>query len=487
MAKRNIIRPIILCFSWLLMFSCTQQLEITPVSSISVNSFWETSDDARGGLAGMYSQFRALGEDLFIMGAARSEIMGEVPIRNASYRIKYYENTINAGIADLDWEQSYAVIGAANLIITNVSDIAFSDEAEKNTILAQAYAMRAYMYFVLARTWGDVPIVTEPVSDFSPQATFRERAPVDQLFALIKEDADQAISLFPNNDFPAGRAQWSKPAAAMLKGKVYLWTGKRMGGGAEDFTTALVAFEETESADVQLLDNYREVFDYDNKGNQEIIFAIHYDAIETEDHYYDDMYSQIAAIRNSNESTVERLSPGGLGYWGPSEVARNQFSEDDLRKDATFYDLYLAEDSSYYTTALIKYDGVVEGNTRRFVDDIVIYRYAELLLLIAEAKNALGQDPSPEMNKIRKRAYGENYDQHLFVGGSPEENDEAILQERLFELGWEGTRWWDLLRFGKAYELVPSLQGRENEIPLLFPLDDETLTRNSSLTQTEGY
>ena len=487
MIKRNIIYLIVLGFPLLFTFSCTDSLEITPISAISVASFWETPDDARGGLAGMYNQFRELGEDLFIMGAARSEIMGKAPIRNASYRIKYFENTLNAGLADLGWQQPYTIIGSANLIIANVPDIEFSDEAEKNNMLAQAYAMRAYMYFVLARTWGDVPVVTEPVSDFSPQATFRERAPVDQVFALIKEDIDQALSFFPDSEFPTGRAQWSKPATNMLKGKVYLWTGKRMDGGTGDFTMALSALEEAETADVQLLDNYSEIFDYDNKGNQEIIFAIHYDGLETEDSYYVDMYTQLAAVRNSFEQTIERLSPAGLGYWEPSEYVRNQFNDDDKRKDATFYNIYLAEDSSLYASALIKYDGIVEGNTRRFIDDIVIYRYAELLLLIAETKNALGQDPSPEMNQIRERAYGDNFDQHVFVSGTQEENDEAILQERLFELGWEGKRWWDLLRFGKAYEVVPSLQGRENEVPLLFPVDEETLTRNSSLIQTPGY
>lgn len=487
MTKRNNTPSIFLFFYILLVFSCTDSLEITPISSISVTSFWESSDDARGGLAGMYNQFRGLGEDLFNMGAARSEIMGAAPIRNASYRIKYFENTLNAGIADLGWQQPYTIIGAANLIIANVPDIQFSGEAEKNNILAQAYAMRAYMYFVLARTWGDIPMVTEPTRDFTPQATFKERAPVEQVFTLIKDDIDQALSLFPDSEFPSGRAQWSKPATHMLKGKVYLWTGKRMDGGTEDFTTALSALEEAETADVQLLDNYSEIFDYDNKGNQEIIFAIHYDGLETEGSYYVDMYTQLAAVRNSFEQTIERLSPAGLGYWEPSEYVRNQFNDDDTRKDATFYNLYLAEDSSLYASALIKYDGLVEGNTRRFIDDIVIYRYAELLLLKAEVKNALGQDPTPEMNEIRQRAYGENYEQHVFISGSQEENDEVILQERLFELGWEGTRWWDLLRFGKAYELVPALQGRETEVPLLFPVDEGTLTRNSSLTQTPGY
>src|SRR5690606_14301315 len=100
---------------------------------------------------------------------------------------------------------------------------------------------------------------------------------------------------------------------------------------------------------------------------------------------------------------------------------------------------------------------------RIFTDDVVIYRYADLLLMKAEAKNALGQDPSDEMNEIRRRAYRDKFAEHIFVNGTKEENDEAILQERLFELTFEAKRWWDLIRFGKAFEKVPSLQGRDSD------------------------
>src|SRR5690606_1898464 len=108
------------------------------------------------------------------------------------------------------------------------------------------------------------------------------------------------------------------------------------------------------------------------------------------------------------------------------------------------------------------------------------YRYADVLLMIAEAKNALDLDPSDEINEVRQRAYGANYAANVFVSTDKIANDEAILKERLLELAFEGKRWWDLIRFDKAMDLVPSLQSRDRGL-LLFPISQSTLSLNPKL------
>ena len=106
----------------------------------------------------------------------------------------------------------------------------------------------------------------------------------------------------------------------------------------------------------------------------------------------------------------------------------------------------------------------------------------------AEAKNALGQDPSEEMNLSRKRAYGDNFDKHIFVNRSKELNDDEILKERLLELVFEGKRWWDLIRFGKAFDIVPSLNNKKGQDHmLLWPLSLTVLTREPQVGQTPGW
>lgn len=472
-------------------YSCTEPLELAPISSIGANSFWKSEQDANGGVIGMYNQFRDLSSrTLYFMGEARSEIMGE-GIQNADYRRKYFENDMNEGNADLNWLQAYRVINYANLVIKNVPNISFPSEENKNDLLAQAYTMRAFMYFILAKTWGDVPLVTTPVEGFDAETTFQERAAVASVFELIKADLDMGIDLFPNNEFGNGRSMWSRPAANTLKGDVYLWTGKTMGGGEADFTTALAALNEAKSADLDLLEDYNRIFDFDNKGNEEIIFSVHFNDFEVSNNMFSDMYLNSLDLKDSyGEETLATIgTPGGFNWWAPTATMRNQFMDEDSRKDGSFFEIYdTDENNTFITSIVVKGNGYTESGTRWFLDDIVIYRYAELLLLIAEAKNALGQDPSAEMNEVRARAYGENFSSHEFTTGSQAENDEAILQERLFELAFEGKRWWDLVRFDKAFEKVPSLNGREGQRHLLiWPITLETISLNSKINQNTGY
>jgi len=472
-------------------YSCIEPLELAPISSIGANSFWQSEQDATGGVIGMYNQFRDLSSrSLYFMGEARSEVMGH-GIQNADFRQKYFENDMNESNADLDWLQSYRVINYANLVIKNVPNISFPSEEKKNDLLAQAYSMRAFVYFVLAKTWGDVPLVTEPVEGYDAETTFQERVAVTAIFDLIKGDLDKAISLFPNNNFPSGRSMWSKAAANTLKGDVYLWTGKTMGGGDADITTALSALNEAKSADLALLDDFSRVFDFDNKGNKEIIFSVHFNDFEVSNNMFSDMYINALDVRDTYDAkTLETIgTPGGFNWWAPSATMRDQFTDEDSRKEGSFFEIYSNEvDNTFITSIVVKGNGYTESGSRRFLDDIVIYRNAELLLLIAEAKNALGQDPSTEINSVRNRAYGDNFSSYEFTNGSQSENDEAILQERLFELAFEGKRWWDLVRFNQAFEKVPSLQGKAGQNYLLvWPISLETISLNSKITQNPNY
>ncbi|GIV62116.1 RagB/SusD family nutrient uptake outer membrane protein [Rhodocaloribacter litoris] len=472
---------------------CDNVLDVKPTSEITVNSFWNGPDDATGALYGMYARFRdQASSNLYIWGAARSEELS-FGLQASEGRERYFLNTLDATFAGPDWLRLYTVVHDANLLLKYVPGIDFNSEAQKNSILAQAHAMRAYVYFIMARTWGGVPIVTEPTEEYDPEKTFRPRNSVSEVFDLIKEDIEAALSLFPDNGFPACRCEWSKPAVEALKGDVYLWTAKRLGGGNADLNTALAALLNAQSADVGLLENYDEIFRYSNKGNREILMAVHFRDLESGETYNNLMYVRDDQIPENATEYGRNLigTGGGLNRWAPSELLRNQFTEDDQRKNATFVELYtLTEngDSTFYASAVRKFRGFVESGSRKFLDDVILYRYADVLLMIAEAKNGLGQDPAPEINQVRQRAYGDAFPAHEFVSGSQADNDDAILQERLLELSFEGKRWWDLVRFGKAFELVPSLQGREGqEHLLLWPISQTTISLNPSIEQNPGY
>jgi len=474
-------------------YSCTEQLELAPVSSISNSSFWKSEDDAKGALYGMYDRLRVIADDNSIMywGDGRSEIMGGSFGTGPNI---YWENLLSASNPGAGWQSMYPIIHHANLILQNVPGIAFRSEEEKNNIIAQAYTTRAMVYFWITRLWGDAIIVTDPTQSFAPEAIIKERSSVATVFELIKADLDQAISLFSDDGIPDGRFVWSKPSANTLKADVYLWTAKMLGGGDADLNTALAALNEVENADVQLLENYSRVFDYDNKGNNEILFAIRFAEFESGSNWGLNSYMANGYVPSNldQESTdiIGVLGPGG-GDFTISEKVRKQFNVADQRRDGTFREVFTVDDAGqkeFYTAFASKYDGTVSGGARLFVDDIVIYRYADVLLLKAEIKNALGQDPTEEMNEIRMRAYGEQFSDFAFTSGSQAENDDAILQERLFEFTFEGKRWFDLLRFGKVYDLVESMQDKVGqEGLLLFPIGESILSLETKVSQNPGY
>lgn len=477
--------------SLLLLTSCEKSVDIEPTSVITAASFWNSADDAKGALIGMYDRFRnTANEHLFVMGELRSDVMTSATAGTLGFD-KYYNHTLTIANPGPSWLTFYETINQANLILKYVPEITFPVEADKNRILAQAHTMRAFVYFSMVKTWGGVPIRTEPTESYDPATIQIARSSVEEVFTLIKSDLDKALQLYPDNTIPTGRALWSKPAANVLKGDVYLWTGKVLNGGVSDFNTALTALNEAKTGDATLLPNYSDVFAYDNKGNREILFAVRYDVIESAHNYFMYMYLNDGGLAVSPE-TREMIGTVGSGNTGNSimqisKTVRDQFLPEDQRRLGTFYEIYNTS-NVFFSAITTKGRGVVDNGTRHFKNDIIIYRYAELLLMIAEAKNALTQDPSNEINEVRKRAFGDEYANNAFVSGSIEANDEAILKERLLELATEGKRWWDLIRFDKVFEKVPILEGRSSERHLLlFPIGNSIRSLEPLVDENPGW
>lgn len=476
------------------MFSaCTDDLTLKPISQITNTSFWNTPEEARGALNGMYVRMRTqAATNFFIWGEARSELWVQNFGFDPSINFYVFTNNLSRVNPGPDWTSMYSVVHDANLILKYVPNIAFANEADKNEILAQAYAMRAFTYFMMTKVWGDLIVIEQPTEGFNPETIYKERSPQADVFALIKKDLDASLALFATNNIPTGRIKWSKPAVNALKADVYLWTAKRLKGGAADFNTALAAIAEVEKSDVQLLPDFSQVFAFTNKGNKEIIMGVRFAEGESTGRSVFGGVTALAAPTApfTPQSVIDKLLPysGKDGYWQMSQVASKQFSDDDLRKNATFIEVNQTKDG--VTTFLYnidqKWPGVITGGVRVMYDDLILYRYADIILMKAEAQNGLGQDPSDAMNLIRKRAYGAKFEAHKFVNGTQASNDEAILQERLFEFVQEGKRWWDLVRFGKALEKVPLLKGK-TENDLLFPLSETILSLEPLVKQNPGY
>ena len=475
-------------------FSCTDSLNLEPISLVSNESFWKTADQAAGGLHGMYYRARnQANTNLLLWGEARSEIWVQNFGMDASNAFPVFMNDLSRTNAGPDWTGMYSAVHDANLILKYVPDIDFVNESEKNSMLAQAHAMRAFLYFTMTKVWGDLILNEEPTEGFIPETTFKERSSQNDVFQLIKRDIEDALALFPDNSFSSHRCYWSKPAVNALKADVNLWTSKKLNGGTDDLNTALNAIAEIEGSDVELLSDFEQIFDYNNKGNKEIIMSFRYFEGESSTRLTLGGITGLDAPKAeyTDAETMEKVAPmigSKNSHWQIANSVVEQFYDDDLRKDASLIQVFETRDG---ITKLLynvdqKWDGIMSGGVMAHYNDYILYRYADVILMKAEAKSALGQDPSTEINEIRKRAFGDNYSDHIFESGTKEYNDEVILQERLFEFYHEGKRWWDLVRFDKALELVPLLEGKDENY-LLFPIAEDILSLEPLVEQNPGY
>src|SRR5690554_1677634 len=220
---KNSYKIILVTFIILQSFACSDLLDLKPISTISSISFWIQGDDADGIVNGMYHLLReeAQNNSLLYWGEGRSETMDWSFGTGPNI---YFENILDANQAGAGWSNLYNIIHHANLLIKYVPELEYDDETVRNNQLGQAYAMRAYVYYLIVRIWGETILHTEPIESFDAEAIQKERSSVNETFDLIKSDIENSLQYFQSEDLHDGRHKWSKPAVYTLKADVYNWT-----------------------------------------------------------------------------------------------------------------------------------------------------------------------------------------------------------------------------------------------------------------------
>lgn len=480
--KRSIMKTKILKFSLIIIslvtFSCEDLLDTTIRSSITGQNFWQNENDFTPYLMGIYNRFRS---NMDYMGF--NEDRSEMWKQGYNARVTPYWSQNITAANTVDWTTYYGTIGHCNLLLEKIEPWTFSNPATKNRIMAETYALRAAIYFYIAKIWGDVPLVLKAVVD--ENEPLYERTPVADVFKQINSDIEKSLSLFPEEGF-VDKYRFSKPAVNALKADVKMWSGKVLGGAAADFNAAINAISEVEKSGVSLLTtSYGTIFD--NRKNNEIIFSLYLNRAEYTSDQYNYAFLRFDTSGGAdNAADLPLALAGQQGYCLSTQaIALIQKYSGDKRISRTCVpEIMQGVIKNYWPN---KFIGTKYSDDRIADSDIIIYRLSDLLLLKAEAYAALGQidNALTNLNKVRARAGIPNYTETTKALVEKE-----ILDERGRELFHELKRWWDLVRAHKSgvvdiYQYIPNLKGKTT--PIYWAIHTNVLAKNSKLVQTLGY
>lgn len=504
-----------------ILMSCNS-LDYSPQDWYGSSNFWKNEAQVEGFMVGIHKHLRDINQYIFLLGEARGGTQktgsGSQGV-SLNYSAPIKDNTFtdnNTGVTN--WADFYGKILNVNEFITKVeNECTFLDTATKNYFLGQAYGIRAYYYFHLYRTFGGVPLIKEAKvmeGVTNAESLYTGRATAKQTLDFIKEDIARSETAFGTNKvIKLNKGMWSKAATSMLKGEVYLWSAKvtteDQTPASGDLGTAKEAVASLLNKDFRLLPDFKDVFAYSNKGNEEIIFALRFLDGEAQNWASDFTYRNANFVNTFyNVNHVKILSDtlliqdAGMQRHEWKEGFFESFDDADTRKRATFLDYY-DKNGTLNGTVFRKCIGTINSSTgkRVFSDDYVVYRYADVLLMMAEIANMEGGDVSRYINEVRERAYGKNYDKtvHGYTNSTFEENELAILHERDKEFVWEGKRWYDIRRMWDAghkplvfsaksnYDSANPVLKESEAYKLLWPIDINTLNNDSKLKNNPGY
>ncbi len=519
-------------------FSGCNSLDLAPIDYYASGNYWENESQVDAFMNGLHTEFRdnynllyQLGEERG--GTQRTTTASQGNSLNEVNPIKI-NNFTSASTGISNWCGLYDGILKINTFIINVEEgCEFLDPDSRSYYLGQAYGLRAFYYFLLYRTYGGLPMLlddrviqgeTDATVFYVPRSTPRQT--LDQ----IKADVNKSITCFAERNRPGTRSYWTLGASLALKSEVYLWSGKvslddqTPAPDNADLIEARTALDKLLGmADYGLEKDFSHIFSSDNKGGKEIILAFRFKEGEAENNIQT-LYQINAFVGNAFDINGKKITTDILDM----RVERQQrheylfdfwrsFDAGDTRRDYTFLAYYkgvllppnllVKSDSG---TLMKKYMGKINASdTRIYESDIPVYRYSNLLLMRAEVENALGGDPMPYINKVRRRAYGVDIDSPSAFDlskGTFAENELAILRERDKEFVWEGTRWFDLCRMQDAnheplvfapeasyildqvtHVQIPVLDKETEKHMLLWPIDVKTLNGNPKLKQNPGY
>lgn len=470
--------------------SCEKFLELEPSSQgIAVTNttgdsiLFKSASEAEAALAGAYADFKNeyYQLDYYVNGDAQSDDAYAGGDNPANFQIDEYKIDATNSNVSRDWRYLYATIGKCNTVINNVGAVTDPNlsASRKQEILGEASFIRAFMYFQAVQLWGDVPLQLKEVKTISaanlesiyPQI-FPARATQTEVYAQIIADLETALAHVRTTAPHKGYA--TKGAVNAMLAKVYATQEPHDWNKVKQYCDAVVAGGYT------LLSDYDQLWNNANENSAEAIFEINYEGGSSDGNWGTKIFRGL-------DWKKFNLPANDL-------LAAFDAEGDQKRKNASVIFLDVSgkwSDSHYPQTRypfINKWHNFQEGSNQNYI----FIRLADILLLKAEALNELG-DPAGAaalVNQIRTRV-------NLKATAATTQADMrlAIEKERRLELAFEGHRWYDLKRTGRAIAVMNAAKGANNEnlgynlTPgrLVWPIPQAELDKNSKLVQNSGY
>jgi hypothetical protein len=471
--------------------SCSKYLEKAPLDSINTSNFFKTEADAVAAINGAYQplqwpklyNLRMWTTDIWAGNSLVGAGGGTDGIETQDIA-NFVTATDNAAALDI-WRGPSPGILRCNLVLKNVPAIEM-DETKKKRILGEAYFLRAHYYFILEQLFGDVPLITDPVSaedNLRPARTSRA-----EVIDLVINDLKQAIELLPASYTGSDIGRATKGAAAGMLAKVYLSLG--------NFAETLKYCQQVNGLGYRLNLDYSDNFNPSTKNSPESLFEIQY--VGKTSYSFWNNENQASWVSTFTGPRNADFVAGGYGWNQPTAEFAGLYEADDNRKDKTI--LYVGCPSydgkeyqaSYSSTGYNVRKFLVQKSVSPDYDtnpaNWPVLRYADVLLMEAEAYCELNQlEPAIEpLNKVRVRA-----GLQPVAVSNQDELRQTIRKERRIELAFEGSHWFDLVRYDNGQYAQQFLHGigRSNFAPkhLLLPIPQKEIDANPNLTQNLGY
>lgn len=471
-----------------LLMSCEDILTEEP-KAVAVETFYNTAGEVEAAVNAVYEQLRAINGISGQLGA-QLEAYTDYSYGRGSYQVlSDFQglNSTNIPRTDEGWRLFYLGIRNANLVIANAPNgksISVTDIAKYT---AESKFLRAYNYFWLVRNWGPVPIRTEETLD-QPNMP---RSSVDEVYKLIIADLTEAEANLPETQPQIGRA--TKWAAKAALAEVYFTQNKYK--EARDKADEIIQSKKFSLVPVTVAADFDKVFGPTIVNSSEEIFYLKMTRQNNQGMYL--------AMFAHHPGTKLHGAGGFYAHYSDtqSNPVQKGWNDADLRKSFNWMKYHIGLGPN--TILCKKFSDPLAPTSTAAGNDFPVYRYADILLMFAEADNRVNNGPTAAgleaLNQVHRRAYGlpvtgASAVDFVLSGYTADTFNDLVLNERGYETQYEAKRWLDLKRLGtpKLKEIIKAATGKDvADKHLFWPIPVNELNFNTALDpskdQNQGY